>query len=594
MHLLTADIQDDTAAPWVLVVAREARARAVLSTIATLAVRPVVVGSGVEALYAALGKTPCPFAAIVMDGDLPGMAPTDTLRAMRLAESTRSVPVLLLDTEAPPPPQSPAFTGHPAGPVETLPSHAHARLAARLRTFVDLQSLRLERDRMADELRQSYRDLAESAALLEQLVQRDPLTGLVNPAGLAEHLHTEQERARATGSTLFAIFVDLDRFEAMNRRLGQSGGDRILRETATTLRQHTSPLDVVARVGSDEFLVLLTDGADGSELDAARATAASICASIASIEGDSDSEADQVTATLVVLRLHNRLPLDELLHSAREAMAVTRLAGRNRWAVVGETPDSRVFQTMSSAIASGAIGTETRAAAQAIVRVSDQTIVGCEFLIRGTVGPLCLPRDFERLYSNADPRVLHFVDRHCLQTCADAVQRLSRDGVLVNVNVFPSTLLAIGPDALADHLFAASRDVTWCLELSEHLFVDEPAALMSAVERLRIRGVRIAVDDVGFGHSSLEGILHLAPDILKIDRRFVTGVQDDPTPARRDALARIVALAKALGAEIIAEGVETPGDLEPLRALGVHYAQGWLWGRPGDPESVLDGLVKTE
>ncbi len=596
MHMVSSDIVEASAEPRVLVVARDDRREAVLATLATLHVRAEVVGSGVEGLYAALTHTPCLFAAVVLDHDLPGMTATDTLRALRLAQSTRGVPVILIDVDVPEPTSSPAFDDRSAGPVESVPGHAQARLAARLRTFVDLQALRIERDRMASELRQSYRDLAESTARLEQLVQRDPLTGLVNPAGLQDHLQSEQERSRATGNSLFAVFVDLDRFESLNRRLGQSGGDQVLRSVAASLREHTVSPDIAGRVGSDEFLVLLADRSATDGLDAARAMAATLCRSITGIEvvPNGTGEAESVTATLAVVRIDTRTRLDVLLHVAREGIAVTRLAGRNRWAVVGEAPDSGVFRSMSTALANGAVGTETRAAAQAIFRVADEAIVGCELLIRGTVGPLSLPRDFEQLYSSADPRVLHFVDRHCLYTCADAVQQIPRRRVQVNVNLFPSTLLAMGADAVADRLFAASPTTLWCVELSEHLCVDDPVALAAAVERLRLRGIRIAVDDVGFGNSSLEGILRLAPDILKIDRRFVTGVTDDPTTSRRDALRRIVALAGALGAELIAEGVETRADLVPLAELGVHYAQGWLWGRPGDPAEVLDAPTSID
>jgi diguanylate cyclase (GGDEF)-like protein len=591
MHTASTDMLEDRGAAKVLVVAREARKRAILATLSTLDIVPLAVGSGVEALYAALASSPCPYAAIVLDRDLPGMGPTDTLKALRLAERTRGVPVVLLDTDAPAPPRSPAFTGRTAGPVETVPGHAHARLASKVQTLVELHVLRAERDRMATELRQSYRELAESTAKLEQLVQRDPLTGLVNPAGLEESLHTEQQRARATGAGLFALFVDLDRFDSLNRRLGQSGGDRVLREVATTLRQHTRAFDVAARVGSDEFLILLTaGGTEDVDLAAARSTASTLSEALACVPAVPDAvERETITATIAVLRLDTRMRLDEVLRTAREAIAVTRLGGRNRWAVVGEAPDARVFGRMSSDIETGAIQTETRAAAHAIVRVHDERIIGCELLIRGAVGPLSLPRDFEQVYANGDPRILHFVDRHCLHTCTAAVHALARHDVQVNLNLFPSTLLALGPDPIADHLLDASTEVSWCVELSEHLFVEDPVALASAVERLRIRGIRIAVDDVGFGNSSLEGILRLAPDVLKIDRRFVTGVREDATPARRDALRRIVALAGALGADLIAEGVEKRSDLAVLADLGVGAAQGWLWGRPGDPAKVLDG-----
>ena len=136
-------------------------------------------------------------------------------------------------------------------------------------------------------------------------------------------------------------------------------------------------------------------------------------------------------------------------------------------------------------------------------------------------------------------------------------------------------------------LAAADDGVTFCIEISEQQFIGDPACLRDHVAAFKEKGIKVSIDDVGFGRSCLETLIMLEPDVVKIDRAYVDGASRDPHKGR--LLARLVEVSKALGAEIVAEGIESRDDLALLQDYGVIYGQGWLWGKPGD--SYIDPVA---
>jgi EAL domain-containing protein (putative c-di-GMP-specific phosphodiesterase class I) len=133
----------------------------------------------------------------------------------------------------------------------------------------------------------------------------------------------------------------------------------------------------------------------------------------------------------------------------------------------------------------------------------------------------------------------------------------------------------------AEHLiaeFPREARQNFCIEISEQQILGDPVYLLDTVETLRQAGLRIAVDDVGYGNSCLESLVLLEPDIIKIDKRCVRGIERE-LPKQRH-LERYLSVANELGAEVIAEGVERREELEVLKRLGVEFGQGFLWGAP--------------
>ncbi len=175
--------------------------------------------------------------------------------------------------------------------------------------------------------------------------------------------------------------------------------------------------------------------------------------------------------------------------------------------------------------------------------------------------------------------MLTTVDLSCLKACVEVSKRLRPKGKF-HLNLFPSTILGTPSDRLMELLTDDDDGVTFCIEISEQQFIGDPACLRDHVAAFKQIGIEVSIDDVGFGRSCLETLIMLEPDVVKIDRCYVDGAAKDPHKAR--LLRRLVEVSKTLGADIVAEGIESRDDLALLQDYGVEYGQGWLWGKPGD------------
>jgi len=212
---------------------------------------------------------------------------------------------------------------------------------------------------------------------------------------------------------------------------------------------------------------------------------------------------------------------------------------------------------------------------QPIFRLDDESPVGWEFLSRYSNQTFELPENFFRL--STERNVLTLVDHACLRAGVGAAMELP-PYARFHLNIFPTTLIAVPPEHLLDLFPKPLPKGTFCLEISEQQIVGDPSYLLPAVRALRSAGMLIGVDDVGFGSSCLESLVLLEPDIMKIDKRCVIGIDRDPN--RVAHLRRYVAVARTLGCEVIAEGIETAAELAVVRSLGVEFGQGFFWGQP--------------
>jgi EAL domain-containing protein (putative c-di-GMP-specific phosphodiesterase class I) len=210
---------------------------------------------------------------------------------------------------------------------------------------------------------------------------------------------------------------------------------------------------------------------------------------------------------------------------------------------------------------------------QPIYRLRDRVLVGHEFLSRSTVDVFEMPDAFFRLAVEAN--ILSVVDLACLRSCVLAASR-TPPLLRRHVNLFPSTAAEIPARQLIE-ILAKGRGI-FCVELSEQQIVHDPMLLTGAVAELRDAGVLVAIDDIGFGRSSLESLVALEPDIVKIDKRCSAHIAEQPDQAR--ILRRLLDVAAALHVEVVLEGIEREEDLRALVDLGVEYGQGFLLGEP--------------
>jgi EAL domain-containing protein (putative c-di-GMP-specific phosphodiesterase class I) len=176
-----------------------------------------------------------------------------------------------------------------------------------------------------------------------------------------------------------------------------------------------------------------------------------------------------------------------------------------------------------------------------------------------------------------EQNALTALDLRALKATMESLRERSWPG-WYHVNLFPSTLLNIPPDCIIPLLDRGGTRERVCVELSEQQFLGDPAYLRPMIRELRAAGYRVAIDDVGFGRSSVEALMLLEPDVVKVDRRCIRSVASDAGERRQ--LERLLAMLQAVDAIVIVEGVETAEELRILRDLGVLYGQGYLWGKP--------------
>jgi len=416
------------------------------------------------------------------------------------------------------------------------------------------------------------RALASAEARLQDIANTDPLTELLNRRGLQASL-TAAIHATGTGG-LYVLLVDLDDFRAVNDLLGHVAGDVILREVGQLVARALGTRVPVGRIGGDEFLALLPESNPDEALRVAEALRLAI--------GDTTialgSGPRRVTASVAMTAVNGSTPsIDEVLTSAYQALTQSKRGGKNK---VSATMDLQALNDplttgVSRIVAEVKRGRGLRAVMQPVMSIPEGVPVGFELLSRSTVDVFEMPNDLFRMAHEAN--ILTLVDHRCWKTCLAATAQMPKH-LMANVNLFPSTLLAIPVDDLLRAVPEERSLSSYCVEISESQIIGDPTYLLGPVSSLRGRGLKIAIDDVGFGRTCLESLIVLEPDVLKLDRRTVTGAGRDAR--QRRSLERLLGVARALEAEVVAEGVETEEDLHLIVELGIGLAQGYFWGRP--------------
>jgi diguanylate cyclase (GGDEF)-like protein len=415
----------------------------------------------------------------------------------------------------------------------------------------------------------------EAERALHGLATHDHLTSTMNRRGIEAQLRDEVNRVAHSGSPLAAIMLDCDNFKRANDRLGHAGGDVALSTIAQRIQSVLRASDSLARIGGDEFVVLLP-GAPVSEAElVAERIRLAVAAMPIAMSHDDVTMTISAAVTAVDQSIHS---LEQLLDRCRFALQSSKHEGRNRVTVADlsaddvSASDSPLATLLSIITESSSIGV----AAQAVVDLRTGLVTGHELLTRCLAPPFLGP---SALFQTANEQgLLASLDERCLISCLEMGESL-RDSGPVHVNCYPSTLLNMSAERLAAIFDPAGRAaMSVVVELSEQQILGDPSSLIPVLQQLRAAGVKVALDDVGFGRTSLEALILLQPDIIKVDQAFVRGIADDE--ARRGNIARLVKVVEALGAELIAEGVELQADADVLIELGVTFAQGFLFDRP--------------
>ena len=432
----------------------------------------------------------------------------------------------------------------------------------------------IERHRSVRDLAQTRRQLELANRDLERLTLIDPLTDLLNRRGLQQAISREVGHIHAGLKAAAVLVVDLDDFDTVNSSLGHAVGDVVLKEMGRRLRATVRAIDYVGRVGGDEFMLVLpeTDPSDVARI------AERIRLRISTSIIQHSTGAITLTASIASMMLNTDMPaVDQLLSRAHLLLSRAKSEGKNRVTFQSMNFDDtdKRLRAQSDMCTNLSYGRHILTLKQPIFRLDDESPIGYEFLTRYSNGAYEVPENFFRMCSERN--VLTLVDHVCLRKAVEAAMQLP-PYARFHVNIFPTTLLGIPTEHLVEIFPDPIPADQFVLEISEQQIIGDPSYLIGIVKTLRAAGLLIAIDDVGFGSSCLESLVMLAPDMIKIDKRCVMGISRDRS--RIENLCRYTNVARTLGCEVIAEGIESIEDLAVVRDLGVEYGQGYYWGQP--------------
>ncbi|PND38955.1 GGDEF domain-containing protein [Paucibacter aquatile] len=426
------------------------------------------------------------------------------------------------------------------------------------------------------------------AELLHQKLH-DRLTGLPNLALLRDRIERQVGLAQRDHTCVAVLYIDLDGFRDVNDIAGHAAGDAVLKETAARFINVVRASDSVARVGADEFVVVLSGLVDeetsmrlGERLiDAMREPI---------LLGD---KSFTLGASIgLALFPADGVSVDELLRNAEAAMCRAKAHARNTVQAYRPELTQAVQQRfeLTHALRHANEAAQFRLEYQPQVRLSDGALIGAEALLRWrhpTRGPIS-PAEFIPLAE--DTGLIIPIGRWVLETaCAQAARWQGQPGKPQQVAVNVSARQLRQPDFIetVDFILAETGCPAQALELevTESLLLEDAEAAIELLGALTARGVRVAIDDFGTGYSSLSYLRRMPVRTLKIDRSFVSELGQDAHVA---AIARtVIVLARSLNLDVLAEGVETAEQAAWLQREGCDWAQGWHYGRPMPAEDFV-------
>jgi diguanylate cyclase (GGDEF)-like protein len=426
--------------------------------------------------------------------------------------------------------------------------------------------------------------LKESARQATEQARTDSLTGLPNRVQLL----TALRRALGSRRPLALLFVDLDDFKVVNDTLGHPIGDALLCAVGERIAAQVRTGDLVARMGGDEFAILLVGSAEEALAGADR-----ICAALAEPFAVPGHLVDGgASVGVVVSSPPGDDTAEELLRDADVAMYRAKAAGKRQAVLFVDSmrqdlqSRSRLEQDLRVALDQAQFVLHY----QPLVHIGSRRVVGTEALVRWQHPERGLLPPIEFIGLAEETGLIVRLGRLVLlEACRQTAQWTSDEavgpiGVSVNVSarqLADTTLLDDVADALRLSGLPAHR---LTLELTESVLVSNIDVAVATLDALKRLGVRLAIDDFGTGYSSLSYLARLPVDVLKIDKVFVNRVGQDCAEGR--VAGAVVALATSLGLDTVVEGVETTWQLEVLRDHGCRVFQGYLWSRPLPPEQL--------
>jgi len=424
-------------------------------------------------------------------------------------------------------------------------------------------------------------DRARAEARIQYMAHHDELTGLPNRSLLQDRIDGAIESARRRQSRTAVLMIDLDRFKHVNDSLGHQTGDVLLKEVAGRLQRCVRSSDTIARLGGDEFVICLPDiGFDTT----ASTVAAKVMHELEAPFFVRNQPLKLGASIGISLYPEDGDSAHDLLRTADTAMYSAKKSGRGQYCYFTRELNEAAHEhlVLLSQLQHAIRNDEFELYYQPLYRLSDNRLTGAEALLRWNHPDRGVLAPGEFMYLLEEHGLMVEVGHWVLQTaCAEAANWHLQGlpcRVSVNLaadqfyrgNVLQSVKMALASSGLvADQLL---------LEFTETVLLHHSDSIIANMHQLKRLGVQLSLDDFGTGYSSLSYLHRFPVDQLKIDRSFISGI--DEYPRAMDIVTSIIQLASSLGIQSVAEGLETRAQQQTLARLQCNFGQGYFLGHP--------------
>jgi diguanylate cyclase (GGDEF)-like protein len=525
-------------------------------------------------------------ALVLLDVLMPVMDGFEVARLLNENENTRSIPIIFITAD-----QDDAHVeeAYLSGAVDYIQKPIRKiALISKVRVFLDLWLLR-----HGLELEVEQRRVAEHR--VEHLATHDPLTNLPNRRGLYEELNELIYRSRRYKYSSAVIYVDLDGFKHVNDHFGHEAGDRLLTQVATNFKAIVRQTDSVARIGGDEFIVLITD-IDGET---------SLITKIESLLNEASRPLQfnrhQITTGAsigIALYPDHGDDAETLLHHADQAMYQAKQQGKNTFRFFTEDINAKAHRQreLQDNLRKALPNNEFTVFFQPIVDARSGQVVSAEALLRWynvNLGEV-FPDEFIPAAESAGliAELGCWVLKEAIATGAHWQQRF---GIELRIAVNASSI-QFRNNLLFDTIKEQIDNHSWNpdlleVEITEGLLLDDSPEVNTYIDAISNCGVRLSVDDFGTGFSALSYLKNYPLSTVKIDRSFIMDLPGDKENAV--LVQAIIAMAHGLRLEVIAEGVETAEQWDYLKSLDCDFVQGYYFGKPM-PQADFEDFFMTQ
>lgn len=525
-------------------------------------------------------------ALILLDVQMPGMDGFEVARQLQENKKTRSLPIIFITAN-----QDDAHIekAYLAGAVDYIQKPIRkTALLSKVSVFLDLWSLRFG-------LEQEVEQRRAAEHRVEHLATHDPLTNLPNRRGLYEELSELIYRSRRYRYSSAVIYVDLDGFKHVNDHFGHEAGDRLLAQVATNFKKIVRQTDSVARIGGDEFIVLITD------IDRETTLITKIEKLLAEASRPLDFKGHKVTVSAsigIALYPEHGEDTETLLHHADQAMYQAKNHGKNTFRFFTEDINAKAHRQreLQDNLRRALPNEEFTVFYQPIVDGHSGRLVSAEALLRWYSAGLgqVFPDEFIPAAESAGliPELGCWVLEKAVATAAEWNRHF---GIGLRIAVNASTI-QFRNNLLFDTIQQQIETHDWNpdlleVEITEGLLLDDSPEVNTYINEISNFGVRLSVDDFGTGFSALSYLKNYPVNTVKIDRSFI---MDLPGDKENEVLVQaIIAMAHGLRLEVIGEGVETAEQWQYLRSLGCDFVQGYYFGKPM-PRDEFEAFLEAE